>query len=44
LLSALMLRAVDGGSVFNSYIHFVGMVWLSAIAAEVSFAAIVRLL
>lgn len=38
LLSSLMLRAVDGGSVFNSYIHFVGMVWLSAIAAELSFA------
>ncbi len=44
LLSALMLRAVDGGSVFNSYIHFVGMVWLSAIAAEVSFAAMLRML
>lgn len=44
LLSALMLRAVDGGSVFNSYIHFVGMVWLSAIAAEVSFAAATSLL
>ncbi|MFZ2410243.1 MAG: archaellar assembly protein FlaJ [Candidatus Methanoperedens sp.] len=44
LLSALMLRAVDGGSLFNSYIHFVGMVWLSALAAEVSFAAIIRLI
>ncbi len=36
-LSSLMLRAVDGGSLFNCYIHFVGMVWLSAIAAELSF-------
>jgi flagellar protein FlaJ len=36
-LSALILRAVDGGSIFNCYIHFVGMVWLSAILAEVSF-------
>jgi len=36
-LSALLLRAVDGGSLFNCYIHFVGMVWLSAILAEVSF-------
>ncbi|MCZ7392703.1 MAG: archaellar assembly protein FlaJ [Candidatus Methanoperedens sp.] len=44
LLCALMLRAVDGGSVFNSYIHFVGMVWLSAIAAEVSFAAMLHML
>ncbi len=44
LLSSLMLRAVDGGSFFNSYIHFTGMVWVSAIAAEVSFAAITRLL
>lgn len=43
LLSALMLRAVDGGSVFNSYIHFVGMVWLSAIAAEISFASIIHM-
>jgi flagellar protein FlaJ len=44
LLCALMLRAVDGGSVFNSYIHFVGMVWLSAIAAEVSFTAMLHML
>ncbi len=44
LLSALMLRAVDGGSVFNSYIHFVGMVWLSAIAAEISFASIIHMI
>ena len=43
-LSAILLRAVDGGSIFNSYIHFVGMVWLSAISAELSFAAMVRLL
>ncbi len=44
LLSALMVRAVDGGSLFNSYIHFVGNVWLSAIAAEISFAAMVHML
>jgi flagellar protein FlaJ len=37
ILSALLLRAVDGGSLFNCYIHFVGMVWLSAILAEISF-------
>jgi len=43
-LSALMLRAVDGGSIFNSYIHFVGMVWLSAIAAEISFAAMIHMI
>jgi len=43
LLSAMMLRAVDGGSVFNSYIHFVGMVWLSAIAA-ISLEAVISLL
>ncbi len=36
-LSAILLRAVDGGSLFNCYIHFVGMVWLSAILAEASF-------
>ncbi len=44
LLSALMLRAVDGGSVFNTYIHFVGMVWLSAVAAEISFVAMLHML
>ena len=44
LLSALIIRAVDGGSLFNTYIHFVGMVWLSAIAAEISFAAMVHML
>ncbi|MCZ7397205.1 MAG: type II secretion system F family protein [Candidatus Methanoperedens sp.] len=44
LLSALLIRSVDGGSLFNCYIHFVGMVWLSAIAAEISFAAMVNML
>jgi flagellar protein FlaJ len=44
LLSALLIRAVDGGSLFNTYIHFVGMVWVSSIAAEVSFAAMVHML
>ncbi len=36
-LSALLVRAVDGGSLFNCYIHFVGMVWLSALSGEISF-------
>ena len=43
-MSSILIRAVDGGSLFNCYIHFVGMVWLSAIAAEVSFAAMVYML
>ncbi len=42
-LSAILLRAVDGGSLFNCYIHFVGMVWLSAILAEVSFVVMTSL-
>ncbi|MCX9073328.1 MAG: type II secretion system F family protein [Candidatus Methanoperedens sp.] len=44
LMSALLIRSVDGGSYFNSYIHFVGMVWLSAVSAEISFAAMSTML
>jgi len=43
ILSAILLRAVDGGSMFNCYIHFVGMVWLSAILGEVSFVVMAGL-
>ncbi|VVB94844.1 Type II secretion system (T2SS), protein F [uncultured archaeon] len=36
LISAMLIRVVDGGHHFNTYTHFVGLVWVSAIAAEVT--------
>ncbi len=33
LLSALMIRTVDGGHKINSYMHFVLMAWISALVA-----------
>jgi flagellar protein FlaJ len=33
MLSALMIRTVDGGHKVNSYMHFVIMAWISAIVA-----------
>ncbi|MHC1593324.1 MAG: archaellar assembly protein FlaJ [Methermicoccaceae archaeon] len=43
-LSALLVRTVDGGHIFNTYLHFVGMVWIAAISAEVTSLSIYKLL
>ena len=36
LISAMLIRVVDGGHHFNTYTHFVGLVWVSALAAELT--------
>jgi flagellar protein FlaJ len=36
LMSAMLIRIVDGGHHFNTYTHFVGLVWVSALTAEVT--------
>ena len=36
LISAMLIRVVDGGHHFNTYTHFVGLVWVSALTAEVT--------
>ncbi len=36
LISAMLIRVVDGGHHFNTYTHFVGLVWVSAISAEIT--------
>jgi len=35
-LSSVLIRVVDGGHMFNVYTHFVGMLWVSAICAELT--------
>jgi flagellar protein FlaJ len=35
-LSALLIRVVDGGHVFNSYTHFVGLLWTASVCAELT--------
>jgi flagellar protein FlaJ len=35
-LSAVLIRVVDGGHMFNIYTHFVAMLWVSAICAELT--------
>lgn len=35
-LSAVLIRVVDGGNMFNLYTHFVGMLWVSALCAELT--------
>ncbi len=35
-LSAVLLRVVDGGHMFNVYTHFIGQLWVSAICAELT--------
>ncbi len=44
LLSAMLIRIVDGGHHFNTYTHFVGLVWVSAITAELTVRAMGPLL
>ncbi len=36
LLSSILLKIIDGGHIFCSYSHFVGMVWVSVICAEIT--------
>ncbi len=36
LISAMLIRIVDGGHHFNTYTHFVGLVWVSALTAELT--------
>jgi len=36
LLSALLIRIVDGGHFFNIYTHFVGLLWASSICGEMA--------
>jgi flagellar protein FlaJ len=36
LMSAMLIRIVDGGHPFNTYTHFVGLVWISALTAELT--------
>jgi flagellar protein FlaJ len=43
LLSALLIRVVDGGHFFNIYTHFVGLLWTSSICGEIALQG-VRLL
>ncbi len=44
LISAMLIKIVDGGHHFNTYIHFVGLVWVSAIMAEITVHAMGPLL
>ncbi|VVB96171.1 Type II secretion system (T2SS), protein F [uncultured archaeon] len=44
LLSAMLIRIVDGGHHFNTYTHFVGLVWISALSAELTMRGMVPLL
>jgi flagellar protein FlaJ len=37
LMSAMLIKVVDGGHQFNTYTHFVGLVWTSALTAEITF-------
>ncbi len=43
-MSALLIRIVDGGHMLSSTIDFVVMVWISAISAVVTIAAVSSLL
>ncbi len=36
LISSMLIRIVDGGHHFNTYTHFVGLVWISALTAEIT--------
>ena len=36
LISALLIRIVDGGHFFNIYTHFVGLLWTSSVCGEMA--------
>ncbi len=44
LISAMLIRIVDGGHHFNTYTHFVGLVWVSALSAELTIRGITPLM
>jgi len=44
LLSSLLIRVVDGGHFFNIYTHFVGLMWVSSICAEVALSSVAPIL
>ncbi len=44
LMSAILIRVVDGGHHFNTYTHFVGLVWVSALTAEITMRSMAPLL
>lgn len=44
LISSMLIRVVDGGHHFNTYTHFVGLVWVSAISAELTMGSMGPLL
>jgi flagellar protein FlaJ len=39
LISALLVRVVDGGHFFNIYTHFVGLLWTSSICGEMAMSS-----
>lgn len=43
-ISASLIRVIDGGHHFNTYVHLVGLVWVSALAAEATMRGMVPLL
>ncbi|MFU8766992.1 MAG: type II secretion protein F, partial [Candidatus Methanoperedens sp.] len=43
-ISASLIRVIDGGHFFNTYNHMVGLVWVSALAAEATIRGMVPLL
>lgn len=40
ILSALLIRVVDGGHFFNTYTHFVGLLWVSSVCGEMAMTGI----
>jgi flagellar protein FlaJ len=44
LISALLIRIVDGGHFFNIYTHFVGLLWTSSICGEMALRSTASLL
>jgi flagellar protein FlaJ len=36
MLSALMIRTVDGGHKLNTYLHFVALTWIGAITGALT--------
>ncbi|HUV81811.1 MAG TPA: archaellar assembly protein FlaJ [archaeon] len=44
LLSSLLIRVVDGGHFFNIYTHFVGLMWVSSISAELALSTVTPIL
>lgn len=43
-ISAMLIRVIDGGHHFNTYVHLVGFVWVSSLAAEATMRGMIPLL